>query len=75
MRSGRGASGPVGSPAVPVYALGDVETDLHPGVGVQPDAVVIGESHEVPAGAVDRAVQSSIHGGTRFPAELRRLGG
>ena len=33
---------PIRSPAVPVYALGDVEPDIHPDAYVHPDAVVIG---------------------------------
>lgn len=44
---GVGRAGPVGSPAVPVYALGDVETDIHPDAYVHPDAVVIGDVTEL----------------------------
>ncbi len=43
MRAGTGGSGHRPRlPAVPLYALGDVEPDIHPDAYVHPDAVVIG---------------------------------
>src|SRR3954453_3624222 len=55
---------------MPIYALGDLEPDIHPDAYVHPDAVLIGQltlgaGSSVWAGAVIRADDAPIHIGAR----------
>src|SRR5262245_55270767 len=61
---------PVHCPAMPIYALGDLEPDIHPDAFIHPDAVIIGrvtigERSSVWPAAV---LRGDIEGGIRIGA-------
>ena len=72
---------------MPIYALGDIEPEIHPAAYVHPDAVIIGDVRlgeeasawpcsvlTQPEGWIDEPMQAYLESGRRFRAELRRIG-